>query len=152
MDYQTTSIRRCTNRLRNDLGTTTFTERCTAMTGDQREETAAFTPGPWTWSYCITDPYSLVGANGKTIIRPLDGVVYSEYSSDSATLELSSPDDAYLIAAAPSMYEALKTIVACGGNDSIIRETALAALRLARGLPPSDHQSRPDNSNEEASA
>lgn len=69
------------------------------------------TPGPWKWYYDITDPYGLQGADGKSILRAVDGTVYSEYSSDPATIEISSPEDARLIAAAPELLEVLQSFV-----------------------------------------
>lgn len=100
--------------------------------------TAGYTPGPWKWRFALNDPYALEGSNGRDIIRPVDGMVYSEYSSDSATLELSSPEDGHLIAAAPDLYEALAAIVdemTRGVSTGETRAAADAALAKARGEP-----------------
>jgi hypothetical protein len=92
-----------------------------------------FAPGPWSWSYSITDPYSLIGETGETILRAQNGVVYSEYSSDSATIEISSPANAHLIEAAPDMYEALSAIVeALEDGDPTATEARQIAAHAGR--------------------
>lgn len=75
-----------------------------------------FTPGPWHWDYGIYDPYALIAPNerypARDIIRARDGVVYSEITSDPANIEISTPANSHLIAAAPEIYEALEAIIA----------------------------------------
>lgn len=68
------------------------------------------TPGPWHWHPTSAEPFSLMGANGQDVIRAVDGHVYSEHSSDAATIDIHTEADANLIAAAPDMLAALKLI------------------------------------------
>jgi len=95
-----------------------------------------FTPGPWRWRSDedrFREDNTLVGSDGSRILCGDDyGAVFAD-----------SPADAYLIAAAPVLYEALRqlerafAVPAKGYRTVADREGALrdarAALRAARG-------------------
>lgn len=61
------------------------------------------TPGPWSVS-----EYGIDGPDGASILRAVDGHVYDEYDSDSATIDFSNEADARLIEAAPDMFQTLE--------------------------------------------
>lgn len=66
------------------------------------------TPGPWT-----IDEYG-IRCNHKhnygIVAQARDGRMYSEYTRDSATLEIDNEADAWLIVAAPDMLALLRDI------------------------------------------
>ena len=82
----------------------------------------------WHWWPSYAEPYGLMAGEHTQVIRAVDGVVYSEYSSDSATIEIRSEADALLIAAAPQMLAALRTVEAV---MSIVRPRSDTAEYLA---------------------
>jgi hypothetical protein len=105
------------------------------MTIEQKLETG-FTPGPWR-----VGEYGIEGAIDErgystTVLRALDGHVYDEYDSDSATIDIDNPADARLIAAAPELYEALEAIIlgiSQGHAGAAAINAGVSALAKARG-------------------
>ena len=101
---------------------------------------ADFSPGPWT----VTD-YGIRDAAGHSVVRAVDGHVYDEYDSDSATIDFDNEADARLIAAAPDLYEAVRLFVEKYDADedqtgvammiayNNALEAGIAALHKARG-------------------
>lgn len=65
---------------------------------------AQFTPAPWT----VDDGGIRCGHghNYGIVAQARDGHIYSEYTSDPATLEFENIADMHLVAAAPELYEA----------------------------------------------
>ena len=67
------------------------------------------TPGPWRW-----DGSRMAGAPNRkkrlydpTVFCACDGVVYSEYTSDSATIDIKYDDACYIAACSPEVVTAL---------------------------------------------
>lgn len=107
----------------------------------RKAKPAGHTPGPWSWRYDITDPYGLEGASGTDILRARDGMSYSEYTSDPATIEISKPEDAWLITAAPDLLAAVEAFIAAGdGHDDFAGEWAAARAAVAKAKTGSNGQ------------
>jgi hypothetical protein len=99
-----------------------------------RTELTAHTPGPW--------QVGLSADNTPAVCVPVhkgfgSGFVIAHINRLGTRSGASGCADANarLITAAPDMLNALRKIVNFGGNDSIIRETAIAAIRKATGAP-----------------
>lgn len=102
------------------------------------ERSEKFTPGPWKWEWhepTQSGPFETHGliseAEGlnygtRQILTVCDGMVYSSHSADSAYLDLSA-DNAFLIAAAPDLYDALKNTLAALEYCGLHPEDPLAA-------------------------
>lgn len=94
--------------------------------------TAQHTPGPWSVEKCVANhlhPYYEQG----TIIQTVDSEVADECI---ATIEVSERDEAnaYLIAAAPELLEALEGLVEnIPHHDSVSWDKAHAAIAKAKG-------------------
>lgn len=90
-----------------------------------------FTPGPWYWSFSIIDPYSLSSPTGD-VLKAIDGHVYSEYSSDSATIDISSPANGYLIEAAPDLFIACQKAAGVLSGEDTNKASLVEALEAVR--------------------
>ena len=75
-----------------------------------------FTPGPWRWDHndLVSDAPGL-NYGSRYVIELHEGAVYSEYSADGSTIDVTLPNAA-LIAAAPELYEALQSIMLSADN------------------------------------
>ncbi|MES2752843.1 MAG: hypothetical protein V4661_15860 [Pseudomonadota bacterium] len=97
---------------------------------------AIYTPGPWEFSGC-----GISSKDGYAdILYVEDGHVYSEYTSDSASLEIPNPANISLILAAPDLLEALEAMGSALGTVTVPKghpllaasEKASAAIAKAR--------------------
>ena len=98
-----------------------------------------FTPGPWRWDHndLVSDAPGL-NYGSRYVIELHEGTVYSEYSADGSTIDVTIPNAA-LIAAAPELYEALAAVTSAyqkrrdewGLGDCAVLRHARAALLKA---------------------
>lgn len=87
---------------------------------------AAHTPGPWTWR---DDEYNgLDGVGGEVL-------TYASYENCWVAFGPHRHANAHLIAAAPTMKEALERIRECSG-DPVIESICEAAIAKAEGREP----------------
>ena len=95
---------------------------------DARER---FSPGPWTTQHCPN--------GGRIVLRAVEPIGHHPQSH----VQIVPTADAYLIAAAPDLYEALRLMLSHGercnwfadsGDDEVCAK-AIAALAKARGEP-----------------
>jgi hypothetical protein len=97
---------------------------------------APFTPGPW-----LVDEGGIRcdhSHNYGIVAQVHEGHVYSEYTSDSPTLDFANAADARLVAAAPELYDTIRRVadqlVSIEGRtkgDRLRLRDQLAVLRAA---------------------
>ena len=89
-----------------------------------------FTPGPWEWFPCTNDGGRITAPNSTGHSRSVASTLYQENPEEHNS-------NAYLIAAAPDLYEALNGILTravMGDMDELVESHPLLAHWLDKGI------------------
>lgn len=92
---------------------------------EKRAEKA--TEGPWEWSGAGGEYYGLTSLKGKDVLEVHDGIVYSEYSSDPATVSCGYEDSLFIPHAREDIPWLLSQLRAAWKREAALR----AAMKIA---------------------